>query len=141
MKTCKWCGAWSLFHTLSDNGLCRKCNLLVVNRVQIHTRQLVGLLHSVKASDEPEEQLRLCDQIIDEAQRLHEFEKLSIPTVQPHPEDLIRRVSEYYDQLSNPEDSSALDDLTSTEGISLGTNITIAEEMDPLGTWSKRVRQ
>lgn len=139
METCKWCGAWALFHCLSNNGLCKECNVLVVNRVQIHARRLMELMQTITTADDLEEKLQLCEDIVDETELLCEFEKLNISTVQPDPHDLLDAVSEHYSQLSELNNATESDISAVADGPALKGSIELAESMDPLGSWQKRV--
>ncbi len=138
MATCKWCNAWGIFHTLSDNGLCRDCNVTVVNRVQIHSRRLMNLIRAMKKVENLEKRLEICEAIVDEAKLLCEFEELSIATVKPEPRKLVGQISKHRERLIENRDMMDSSDPEVREKDPLSSQLTLAESMDPLGRWKKR---
>lgn len=140
MNSCKWCDASGWFHSLTDNELCKDCNLRIVNRVQIHARVLRRSIRDLRETDALEAKIRLARRIEQEARALQPFEDKGIRTLTPHPGDIADQFSTFHEQLLDARDAernlSSGSLAVETPDI---TSIGVADAMDPLGTWEENV--
>lgn len=147
MERCKRCETSSWMVSLTDNGLCRRCNLIVVNRVQVAAEAVCRSLAMLRQDEDVEGRLRHVVRILRHAKLLARYEEMEIDTIRPAPSRLIdlfeeertrlRRAVEGKDYSSavrfraSDPDSSAL---PSPSGLEL------VDPMDPLGSFD-RVRR
>lgn len=137
MTTCKRCNVSGWFHPLTENSLCKSCNLIVVNRVQVQARTINRMLRRLRKANCPDQKLQLCRQLIQGARTLETYEAKDLPTTNPSPQTLIDTYNEFREQLHTPSHAA----VGSNGGVAVKevkapsiTAVQVAKEMDPLGT-------
>lgn len=150
METCKRCDASSWMVSLTENGLCRRCNLFVVNRVQLAAERIHRSLALFRQVEEAEVRLRHAKRIVRLARVLEEFEEMEIETVRPAPSRLADLFAEVRDRLKErcgPEEvveaRDSMESPPAAESPDAGTlpgpgSFGLAATMDPLDSFSLR---
>lgn len=134
--------------SLTDNGLCRRCNLIVVNRVQVATEQICRSLATYGQAEDVERRLRHVVRILRHARILGRYEKMGIETIHPAPSRLV----ELFDQertrlrrdVEGSEDASAVPSRPSDaepRALPDPSGLELADSMDPLGSFDRLRRR
>ncbi len=99
MAKCKNCEKSGLFLSVTENGLCRSCDPIVVIEVQQRLRIINDSRRIVDESKKLETRVGRCDLIIEFAQELYQYEEKGIPTIDPPPSAFVRVYSEKKDEI------------------------------------------
>lgn len=147
MESCKRCDTSSWMVSLTENGLCRRCNLIVVNRVQVAAEHVCRSLAMYRQVDEVEGRLRYAVRVLRHARVLGRYEEMGIETIRPAPSHLAELFEAERGRLrrevAESEDSDAVrtgSDGAEPESVPSPEVLELADPMDPLGSFD-RVRR
>lgn len=113
MAQCKMCGQKSLFLSVSENGLCKPCDSIVVMDIQQRGRIIQDCMRLINKSKNMKTRLSRCDLLIEHAQALLEYEHKGIPTVNPSPSQLLSEYTAIRTQMDREE---SIEKLQSNKG-------------------------
>lgn len=99
MPKCRLCDRSGWFLSLTDKGLCKTCAPIVGLNISQLARIIMESINIVDTSKKLDTQLSRCDVIISRAQGLLPYESRNIPTIKPHPTDLINEFTHKRDSL------------------------------------------
>ena len=99
MPKCRLCDRSGWFLSLTDKGLCKTCAPIVGVNISQLARIIMESINIVNTSKKLDTQLSRCDVIISRAQGLLPYESRNIPTIKPHPTDLINEFTHKRDNL------------------------------------------
>ena len=91
MAQCKWCGKKGFFLSLTENGLCEKCNSIVVKDILDNGRIFQESVHELNYFIIPKLGLELIYKIKTSLSILKQYEDKSIPTISPLPSELLNK--------------------------------------------------
>lgn len=93
MAKCKWCGKSGLFLSISKNGLCNICEIIVVSEVVQYQRLINESTVIIQQSSNTDTIVSRFDFIVDKLNSLSRFEKKEIPTIIPPPSIALETMS------------------------------------------------
>lgn len=99
MAECKLCGKKGIFLSLSNNGLCKGCDPIVVLEVTQKARIIQDCLRIIDESKKMETRLSRCDLLLDHAKQLLKYEIKEIDTFDPSPSQLLKEYTPMRDQI------------------------------------------
>ncbi len=99
MAECKYCGKKGLLLKVTRNGLCKKCDPIIVMSVKQYARVIQDSVKLIEKSKNMETKLFCCDTILEHAQYLAEYERKGIPTFKPEPSKLIKKYASKRDNI------------------------------------------
>jgi hypothetical protein len=85
MAKCKWCDKSGLFLSLSKNGLCNTCEIIVVSEVVQAQQHINASTEVIQQSSNTDTIVSRFDFIVEKLIALQRFEKKGIPTLIPPP--------------------------------------------------------
>ncbi|MBU0518192.1 hypothetical protein KKA00_05440 [bacterium] len=89
MGKCKLCNRSGIFLSITSNGLCKKCDPVFYLDFKQRARIINESMNLVEDSKKLETRINRCQDIVEHANSLLEYEKRGIPTIQPLPSELI----------------------------------------------------
>jgi len=99
MAQCKMCGQKGFFLSVSEDGLCKSCESIVVMDIQQRVRIINDCIKLVNESKNMSTQLSRYDLLREHAQALLEYEHKGIPTVSPSPSQFLSEYTTNRDQI------------------------------------------
>jgi hypothetical protein len=85
MATCKWCGISGLFQTVTNNGLCRTCDIRIMSEI-IQKQYLINdSTEIIQASKNVDTIVSRFDFIVKNLKGLLLYEQKGIPTLKTPP--------------------------------------------------------
>lgn len=99
MAQCKMCGQKGFFLLVSENGLCKSCESIVVMDIQQRGRIINDCIKLVNESKNMSTQLSRYDLLREHAQALLEYEHKGIPTISPSPSQFLSEYTTNRDQI------------------------------------------
>ncbi len=99
MAQCKMCGLKGFFLSVSEDGLCKSCESIVVMDIQQRVRIINDCIKLVNESKNMNTQLSRYDLLREHAQALLEYEHKGIPTVSPSPSQFLSEYTTNRDQI------------------------------------------
>jgi hypothetical protein len=97
MGECLLCHQKGLFLSISDNGLCRQCDVKVVLEVKQRGRIIEDSIKFVEESKNLVTRLGRLDLIIKQLEVIEEYHKKGIPTLKPSPTELKKTFNDMRD--------------------------------------------
>lgn len=85
MAKCKWCGKSGIFLSLSKNGLCNTCEIIVVSEIVQAQKHINESTEIIQQSANTDTIVSRFDFIVDKLKALRRFEEKGIPTIIPPP--------------------------------------------------------
>ena len=98
-KTCVNCQTTGIFTSINDRGLCRTCAPLIQTRMDDIGKTIQHNISMLSKSSRNAESQKICDTIINIAEKAIQFEKLGISLPAGNPEDLIKTYTAKRDAL------------------------------------------
>ena len=89
MAQCKMCERKGIFLSVSENGLCKSCESIVVMDIQQRVRIINDCIKLVNESKNMSTQLSRYDLLREHAQVLLNYEHKGIPTISPSPSQFL----------------------------------------------------
>ncbi|MBU4349766.1 hypothetical protein KJ830_03460 [bacterium] len=99
MAQCKMCGRKGFFLSVSEDGLCKSCESIVVMDIQQRGRIINDCIKLVNESKNMSTQLSRYDLLREHAQALLEYEHKGIPTISPSPSQFLSEYTTNRDQI------------------------------------------
>lgn len=99
MPKCKYCDRSGWFLALTQIGLCSSCDPMIRLDTSQRGRILIDCLKLVEESKNLEVKLSRYDLLIECAQALERYERHGIPTIDPHPSEILERYRGKKDKL------------------------------------------
>jgi len=99
MAQCKMCERKGIFLSVSENGLCKSCESIVVMNIQQRVRIINDCIKLVNESKNMSTQLSRYDLLREHAQALLEYEHKGIPTINPSPSQFLSEYTTNRDQI------------------------------------------
>ena len=99
MAQCKMCGQKGFFLSVSENGLCKSCELIFVMDLQQRGRIINDCIKLVNESKNMSTKLSRYDLLKEHAQALLEYEHKGIPTISPSPSQFLSEYTIKRDQI------------------------------------------
>ena len=99
MAQCKMCGRKGFFLSVSENGICKRCEQVNGILVQQHRETIKYQMKRLAESRIMKERLSCCDEIIEHAQMLLELEQEGVPTGSPSPSQLLEEYTDMHNQI------------------------------------------
>lgn len=99
MAQCKMCGQKGFFLSVSEDGLCKSCESIVVMDIQQRVRIINDCIKLVNESKNMSTQLSRYDLLREHAQVLLEYEHKGIPTISPAPSQFLSEYTTNRDQI------------------------------------------
>ena len=93
MATCKWCGKSGLFLPLTENGLCKPCDVIIVTELIYATQHINESIDLIKQSSNTDTIVSRFDYIVKLLNSLLKYEKKGITTINPPPSEAIKSYS------------------------------------------------
>ena len=130
MPQCKLCGKKGIFLSLSNNGLCKECDPILVLEVTQKARIIQDCLRIIDESKNMETKLSRCDLLLEHAKELLKYEKKNIDTFDPSPSILLNEFTPARDQIVVEGVSNEIENHLTKSKISstIRTKITNAEK-------------
>jgi len=94
MPTCKWCGKSGFFLSLSNNGLCKYCDVSIVSDFKGRERVMIESTNLINTSKNPETRLRRINVMREHLTALLKYEAKDITTTVPPPSELLKKLDE-----------------------------------------------
>jgi len=91
MAQCKWCGKKEFFLKLSVNGLCERCNPMIVDSINENAKKYKKSIIKLMYFISPKEGLELIRTLKSSLNLLKEYEEKEIPTTKPLPSELLKQ--------------------------------------------------
>lgn len=154
MDSCKRCDASSWMVSLTENGLCRQCNLIVVNRVQLAAERIYRSLALFAQVDRREEKTVYASRIVEHARILRQYEEMGLETTRPAPSRLLslfervrnslreERESEIGpDESQSAKESEGAGDRSGVDADSIPgpASFRLSSAMDPMGSFEPQI--
>ncbi|MBE9535709.1 MAG: hypothetical protein IMF07_00875 [Proteobacteria bacterium] len=99
MAQCLHCQKKGLFLSIDKNGLCKSCLPIVMFTIKQILRVLEESINFAENGKTYKTRLSRCNDVLEKAQELRNFEDLGIPTIEPKPSELILEYTNYRDKL------------------------------------------
>jgi len=99
MAQCKMCERKGIFLSVSENGLCKSCESIVVMDIQQRVRIINDCIKLVNESKNMSTQLSRYDLLREHAQALLKYEHKRIPTISPSPSKFLSEYTTNRDQI------------------------------------------
>lgn len=99
MANCKWCGCSGEVLDVTEDGLCSACEPVVSMEINNRLRMINRCKKLIGESEKLDERLSECDNLVEHAEALVEYEKREIPTIEPSASELVRTYREGRDEL------------------------------------------
>ena len=99
MAQCKMCERKGIFLSVSENGLCKSCESIVMMDIQQRVRIINDCIKLVNESKNMSTQLSRYDLLREHAQALLKYEHKGIPTISPSPSQFLSEYTTNRDQI------------------------------------------
>lgn len=99
MGQCKWCEKKGLFLKITENGLCRQCDIVVVSKVVQHHKHFNESFHLIESSQNIDTMVSRFDYMTQLMEDLLPYEQKGIPTINPRPSEFLADVDENRDEV------------------------------------------
>lgn len=99
MAQCRWCSSKGLFLKVSRDGLCARCQPLILHEIAERSRILADCIRLCEESKTLATRLSRCDLLLEHASELQRFEARGIDVMSPAPSVLIARYREKRDAM------------------------------------------
>lgn len=154
MDSCKRCDASSWMVSLTENGLCRQCNLVVVNRVQLAAERIYRSLALFAHVDRRQEKTVYASRIVEHARILRQYEEMGLDTTRPAPSRLLSLFERVRSSLREeggsdaaPGESRRAEDVersqdradVDTDSIPGPASFRLSSAMDPMGSFEPQI--
>ena len=100
MPKCKWCGEKGFFLSLSNNGLCKSCDFMIVTDFKARERVMVESTRLINSSKNPQTRLTRINVMREHLTALLKYEEKDITTTVPSPSELLKKLDEMEETIS-----------------------------------------
>ncbi len=99
MRQCKWCGKKGLFLKITENGLCRQCDVVIVSKVIQHHGHYNESFQLIESSNNIDTIISRFDYMAQLMEDLLPYEQKGIPTINPKPSEFLAELDKNRDEV------------------------------------------